>query len=107
MRVFKPDAVDGETQYGGIVKIMITKEMGSQVHSGVFSLAKGEGLVEDIHENDEVFYVTEGTLTVESPDCDTVVAKAGEMVHIPPGTTHLSKNLHEGTVKVFWCNIEP
>ena len=107
MQVFKPDTIKGTTEYGGIVKIMVTRNMGSQIHSGVFSLEKGEGLVKDIHEKNEVFYVIEGSLTVESPDCDTVVAKAGKMIYIPKRTIHFSKKLKENTVKVFWCNIEP
>ena len=104
---FSPDLIEGTTDYGGNVKIIITKKIGSQLNSGIFTLGSGESLVKDIHENDEVFYVIEGTLTIESEHGEPVIATQGDMVLIPRKKVHYSKNCHDVPVKIFWCNIEP
>ena len=107
MQKFTPDAIKGTTEYGGNVKIIVSKAIGSQLNSGIFSLAPGEALVKDVHENDEVFYIIDGTLTIDNPEQQTVTANAGEMVLIPKEEVHFSKNLGDKTVKIFWCHIAP
>ena len=107
MQKLAPDNVDGTTEYGGNVKIMVSKAIGSQLNSGIFSLAPSEALVKDLHQNDEVFYIIDGTLTIDSPGQDTVTAKAGEMVLISKEEVHFSKNIGDQEAKIFWCNIEP
>ena len=107
MKKFIPNNVEGTTEYGGVVKIIISKDLGSQLNSGIFSLNSGQALVEDLHENDEVFYIIDGILTIESPGEETITVSKGEMVLISAGQVHYSKNVNDKTVEIFWCNIEP
>ena len=107
MQKFSPDTTEGTGDYGGNVKIMVSQAIGSQLNSGIFSLGPGEALVKDVHQNDEVFYVVEGTLTIDSPGQETVTAGVGEMVLISKEEVHFSKNLGTEETKIFWCNIEP
>lgn len=107
MKKFNFDDYKGTKEYGGLVKIIVTKDNGSQLNSGIFILEPGEELVKDIHDNDEVFYIIEGTLTIDSPGEDTIKAEKGEMVHIKAKQVHYSKNHGDQTVKVFWCHIAP
>ena len=60
MQKFTPDNVEGTAEYGGNVKIMVSKAIGSQLNSGIFSLEPSEALVKDLHQNDEMFYVIAG-----------------------------------------------
>jgi len=106
MKVLFPGKVEGTADYGGNVKIMVSKSTGSQLNSGIFSLKPGERLVDDIHESDEVFYIVRGTLTVDSPGLDGINAREGEIVLIPAGQLHISSNKGDSEVEVFWCNIE-
>ena len=106
MQKFIPENVEGTTEYGGIVKIIASKAIGSQLNSGIFSLAPAHALVKDQHENDEMFYVIEGTLTIDSPGQKTITADAGQMVLISAGEIHFSKNTSDKPVKIFWCFIE-
>lgn len=104
---YDPEKRKGTEAYGGTVKIMISKESGSQLNSGVFILKSGEALVKDVHEFDEVFYIIEGALTVRAENTDKVEASKGKILLIPAGEVHYSKNLGKKDVEVFWCNIEP
>ena len=107
MRKFTPDNVAGTSEYGGNVKIIVSQAIGSQLNSGIFSLAPGEALVKDVHENDEMFYIIGGALTIDSPGQETITAHAGEMVLISRQEVHFSKNVHDEEATIFWCNIEP
>ncbi len=104
---FSPDKVKGVKDYGGTVKIIVSKDIGSQVCSGIFNLKPGEAIVRDIHENDEVFYVIEGKLAVSTEDSEKTEVLKGEMILIPGGEVHYSKNNSKTDTNVFWCFVEP
>lgn len=105
MKKFNPANIKGTKEYGGNVKIIVSDQIGSALNSGIFTLAPGEELVRDIHNNDEVFYIISGTLTVESPGQDTITANEGEMVLISAKEVHYSKNLGNVSTSIFWCHI--
>jgi len=104
---YNPEKIKGTEAYGGTVKIAVSKKAGSRLNSGIFILKPGEALIRDVHENDEVFYLIEGRLTVQAEDTDKMEISKGEILLIPAGEVHYSKNLGKEDVKVFWCNIEP
>ena len=104
---FIPDKVKGIKDYGGTAKIIVSKNIGSQLCSGIFTLKPGEALVRDIHENDEVFYAIKGKLTVATEDGKKTEVLKGEILLIPRGEVHYSKNNSKTDTDVFWCFIEP
>ena len=104
---YSPKKVKGTDQYGGIVKIMISEDSGSQLNSGIFILKHGQSLVRDVHENDEVFYVIKGRLTVSDEEGRPTEVLKGEMLFIPAGMVHYSSNKRAQDAEIFWCNIEP
>jgi len=101
------EKIKGTGAYGGIVKIAVSKKTGSQLNSGIFVLKPGEAIVRDVHENDEVFFVIAGSLTVQAEHAGKIDISMGEILLIPANEVHYSKNLSNEDVKVFWCNIEP
>jgi quercetin dioxygenase-like cupin family protein len=103
---YSPKKVKGTGQYGGLVKIMISKDSGSQLNSGIFILKQGQSLVRDVHESDEVFYVIKGRLTVSDEDGNGTEVLKGEMLYIPAGHIHYSSNKDSSDAEIFWCNIE-
>ena len=106
IKKFIPEKIKGVKDYGGIVKVIISREKGSQLCSGIFSLKPGEALVRDIHKNDEVFYVIRGLLTISSENGEEIEVSEGEILLIPRGKVHFSKNLGKTNTDVFWCFIE-
>ena len=105
MKVIRPNDYTGTEEYGGLVKIMISDETGSNLHSGIFTLKPGEALAPDIHrESDEIFYVISGEITVESGDTgEKHLIHAGELLYIPKGETHITKNSGDVLASVHWC----
>ncbi len=95
-------------EYGGIVKIFISsKSTGSEMKAGIIELKPGESLVKDIHDNDEIYYIIEGSIKVESPGEAPIIAKKGEMVQIPAREVHFANNPGSNLTKIFWCLLDP
>jgi mannose-6-phosphate isomerase-like protein (cupin superfamily) len=106
MKKFIVDECKGTKEFGGIVKMVTTKEENADYYSGIIVLEPGEELGRDIHESDEVFYIIEGTLTIDSPTTNQVIeAKAGEMILIKRQEVHYSKNLGDKRLVIFWCTM--
>ena len=103
MDIFNPDSETGTNEYGGTVKIMVNEKTPSNLSSGIFTLKKGEALVPDIHQSDEVFYVLSGLLTLRNGEkTEEHKVPAGRIVRIPKGTVHLSSNENEEDVVILW-----
>lgn len=68
----------------------------------VYTVAPGEQIPWGRHyhpRHEEVFYVLEGTLTVETPSASLVV-EAGEAIAIPPGQPNRAHNDSEDVVRL-------
>ncbi len=58
------------------------------------------------YEQEEAFYVLEGTFTFQSGD-ETIEARRGSFVWVPRGTVHTFKNTGPGTGRVLLTNTLP
>jgi quercetin dioxygenase-like cupin family protein len=105
MTLFDTIAIKGTTEFGGLVRPVIAKTADVEMSCGTFELKPGESLNDfESHNSDEIFYIASGTLTVLSKTCDPILAREGQIVRIPKGEIHLSKNDGDKSVIVFWCN---
>src|SRR5262249_48142982 len=68
---------------------------------GIADLQPGSESGRHTHPGEEVGYVLEGTVTLESTGKPDVVKKAGEGFVIPAGTVHNARNLSKSPVKVL------
>lgn len=104
MKLYNLDEVTGTRDFGGLVKPVISR-VGSEMACGTFELTPGESLKDfESHNSDEIFFIASGTLTVLSKSSDTITATAGQIVLIPRGEIHLSRNDGKEKAIVFWCN---
>jgi quercetin dioxygenase-like cupin family protein len=105
MILFDTASTEGTEEFGGLVKIAVARTMGAELSCGTFELMPGESLKDfESHKSDELFYIVLGTLTVLSKTQEPVTAREGQIVHIPKGEVHLSKNGGDKKAVVFWCN---
>lgn len=105
MTVFDTLAVKGTTEFGGLVRPVVARADGAELSCGTFELDPGESLKDfESHNSDEIFYIAAGTLTVLSKTSEPVTAREGQIVRIPRGEVHLSKNDGDRKAVVFWCN---
>lgn len=107
MKKFKSEDYKETREYGGLVKIYISKSSGSEMKAGTIELQPGESLIKDIHDNDEIYYVIEGSIKVESPGKEPIIAIKGEMVQIPAKEVHYANNPGNSITKIFWCFLDP
>lgn len=104
MKLVKPALDPGTTEYGGVVKVSITKNDSPLFSSGIFILKPGENLPLESHKTDEIFYVVKGTLSVTGTKEESFSVATGEIFLVSSGEMHLSKNNTESDVEVFWLN---
>ena len=105
MKKFDSDAFKGTTDFGGLVKVIVSKDIGAEMGCGLFILEPNEDLHGfEQHESDELFYIISGTLTVESPDKEPIEAHKNQVVWIPKNESHHSVNYGTERAVVFWCN---
>lgn len=107
MKKFTKEEYEETREYGGIVKIYISRKTDSELKAGIIELQPGESLVKDIHDNDEIYYVIEGTIKVESPEGALVNAERGEIVLIPAREVHFASNPGNKVTRIFCCLIDP
>ncbi len=107
MKKFTGEDYEETREYGGLVKIYISKNTGSEMKAGTIELQPGESLVKDIHENDEIYYIIEGSIKVETPGKEPIIAVKGEMVQIPAREVHFANNPGKDITKIFWCFLDP
>ena len=107
MEVFNQDKYQGTKEFGGLVKIIMSKDDDKEMSCGIFALEPGCSLNEfESHRSDEIFYIINGSLTIETTEDKRVYAEKGEIVWIPKEQLHLSRNLGTEKLMVFWCNRE-
>jgi quercetin dioxygenase-like cupin family protein len=103
MDIYNLDEIEGTTEFGGTVKVVVNEETPSNLMSGTFTLKPGEALVPDIHESDEVFYIVSGVLTLRDDQCmESHQVPAGRIVRIPRKQVHLSSNEGNQDVVIFF-----
>lgn len=105
MTLFDTASIKGTTEFGGLVRPVIARAADVEMSCGTFELKPGESLNDfESHNSDEIFYIASGTLTVLSKTSEPIAAHEGQIVRIPKGEIHLSKNTGNKAVVVFWCN---
>ena len=107
MKKFTKNEYEETREYGGLVKIYISNKTNSELKAGIIELKPGESLVKDIHDNDEIYYIIDGIIKVESPEGALVIAEKDEMVLIPAKEVHFANNPGNNVTKIFWCLIDP
>lgn len=74
---------------------------GREVVQAIATIQPGAEAGRHTHPGDEIAYVLEGTITLESAGKPPVTKKAGEGMIIPAGTVHNAKNAGTGTARVL------
>jgi mannose-6-phosphate isomerase-like protein (cupin superfamily) len=68
---------------------------------GIIEIAPGRVLEAHVHaDEDDAFYILDGELTFDLPD-ETVVARPGAFVLVPPGVEHGFRNGGAGRVRML------
>jgi len=105
MKVIKPSEAEQLTQYGGVVRPALAVGDGAEMSCGTLTLKPGESMKEiEKHQSDEIFFISSGELKIAGEDKSSILAKAGEIVHLPKGEWHLSSNPGNVETVLFWVN---
>ncbi|MEN6634550.1 MAG: cupin domain-containing protein [Clostridiaceae bacterium] len=105
MKVYRPSESEGTIQYGGVVRQALCAGSSAQLSCGTLTLQPGESMKEiEKHQSDEIFFIASGELKIAGEDKSSILAKAGEIVHLPMGEWHLSSNPGSTPTVLFWVN---
>lgn len=86
----------------GLVRNLIDNE---RYQVGIWEALPGESFWTDCHPTHEFLYIIEGEATILVPSRrEAVVARAGEVVAMPPGTDHQTMNRGSSRLRLLFCS---